>query len=251
MRLLCSARHIVGAFLALCSTLGYGSGIEIETKVYRLFEDGSFELLVLPTAGIETEANAFSPDVPLGQNASTVEAAAQMDPIIGASLEMGPLSLVPDQGGVTSVSVPLSVPVSESLLAGDRASAPEIPNEDEVAAGDRLRYELIVRNTSAFDVPAMALEIIEKIAPEVELLRAPAQPSAVWQLVSDVPTYQTEVLPSEADQEAMGPVQRLRLRNVQPLLAGMQLSVSYEVLVRGIEQQTELQDVPDISVEIR
>jgi hypothetical protein len=65
MRLLCSARHIVGAFLALCSALGYGSGIEIETKVYRLFEDGSFELLVLPTAGIETEGNAFSPDVSL------------------------------------------------------------------------------------------------------------------------------------------------------------------------------------------
>lgn len=236
MRLLCSARHIiVGAFLALCSSLGYGSGIEIETKVYRLFEDGSFELLVLPTAGIVTEANAFSADVPLGQNASEVEAVAQMDPSIGASPEVGSLSLVPDQRGVTSLPVPLSVPVSESLLAGVRASAPEIPNEDEVAAGDRLRYELIVRNTSAFDVPAMALEIIEKIAPEVELLRAPAPPSAVWELVSDLPTYQNEVLPGEADQEATGPAQRLRLRNVQPLLAGMQLSVSYEVLVRGIE----------------
>ena len=235
MHLLCLARHVVGALLALCSSLGYGSGIEIETKVYRLFEDGSFELLVLPTAGIETEANAFSADVRLGQNATTVGAVAQMDPIIGASLEVASLSLVPDQRGLTSVSVPLTVPVSESLLAGDRASAPEIPNADEVAAGDRLRYELIVRNTSAFDVPAMALEIIEIIAPEVELLRAPAPPSAVWELVSDLPTYQNEVLPGEADQEATGPAQRLRLRNVQPLLAGMQLSVSYEVLVRGIE----------------
>lgn len=235
MRLLCSAHHIVGAFLAICSTLGYGSGIEIETKVYRLFEDGSFELLVLPTAGIETEANASSPDVPLVQDASAVEAVTQMDSFVGASVEVGFLSLVPDQGGVTSVPVLLSVPVSESLQAGDRASAPEIPNVDEVAEGDWLRYELIVRNTSAFDVPAMALEIIEKIAPEVELLRAPAQPSAVWELVSDLPPYQNEVPLSEADQEPMEPAQKLRLRNVQPLLAGMQLSVSYEVLVRGIE----------------
>lgn len=249
MRLLCSARHIAGALLALCSTLGYGSAIEIETKVYRLFEDGSFERLVLPTTAIEPQANASSPH--LGQNTITVPAVAHTDPIISMGPEAGAMSLAADQRVATPQQVPVLVPVPESSLAGDRANSAEIPNADEVAVGDRLRYELIVRNTSAFDVPAMALEIIENIAAEVELFKAPAQPSEVWQLVPVVPAYQTAALPNGPDQEIVDPAQRLRLRNVQPLLAGMQLSFSYDVLVRGVEQEVDLQDVPDISLETR
>jgi hypothetical protein len=39
-----------------------------------------------------------------------------------------------------------------------------------VVVGDRLRYELIVRNTNDFTVPALALEVIEQLPPDVRLM---------------------------------------------------------------------------------
>ena len=150
------------------------TGIAIDTKVFRVAQDGTVEALKLEQdqPADEPEAAAVGDAVPLdappvltGQdhsNAQDNSAAQESSAAQAVNLDTAPLTEAVTSGGDPQAPSAVRIEAQQNeVIEGDALN--------RVTAGDRLRYELIVRNTNDFTVPALALEVIERLPPGVRL----------------------------------------------------------------------------------
>ena len=222
-----SKLFVLVLLLSLCSTRSLGAGIEVETTVQRVLADGSFETLEFPT---EDQATP-------GERASDLiqtEGSTGLNFQAGSERSFDVLSTAPEPSPAARAwNGNLPALVSES------ASVPSLlPDLDEVAVGDLLRYELRVHNANAFSVPAFALELIEHLPPGVTFVGLSAG-QADWSLQPSTPT-------AALDAEALTALQSsLRLHNTQILAAGAYSFFSYDVVVQApMEAELLEQEVP-------
>jgi hypothetical protein len=215
MRRFSSKLFLLVLLLSLCSARSLGAGIELETTVQRVLADGSFERLEFPT---EDQAS-------LGERASDpiqTEDSTASNFQAGGERSFDVLSTAPELSPAASAwNGNLQALVSES------ASVPSLlPDLDEVAVGDLLRYEIRVHNANAFSVPAFALELIEHLPPGVTFVGLSAG-QADWAIQPSTPT-------EGLDAEALAALQSsLRLHNSQILAAGAYSFFSYDVVVQA------------------
>ena len=128
--------------------------------------------------------------------------------------------------------------LSARILTPDASlAATPITGTNDIVAGDVLRYEITVSNETDFLVPALALDILEQIAPSVALTGYAQGHNNRWR-VERLPNLQS--LNSDSLRSATNPLasmetgssgQRLRLRNLEPLGVGGQLVFAYDVTV--------------------
>jgi hypothetical protein len=111
---------------------------------------------------------------------------------------------------------------------------------NSVVVGDRLRYELIVRNTNGFTVPALALEVIEQLPPDVRLMTEEEQLTngvakgwlvAVQPVLTEQPGGSAEAPSKAAKETDLGESQALHWLNTQALFPDGQMVLAYEVIV--------------------
>jgi len=156
MRRFSSKLFVLVLLLSLCSARSLGAGIEVETTVQRVLADGSFEALEFPTEGQASPGERASDPIQTEDStALNFQAGSERSfDVLGTAPELSPAASAWNGNLPALVSESASVP---SLL----------PDLDEVAVGDLLRYELRVHNANAFSVPAFALELIEHLPPGV------------------------------------------------------------------------------------
>jgi hypothetical protein len=148
------------------------AGIAIETKVFRVAEDGALEALELRRdhPADEVKAEASTDVAPLGLQQLPIGQELQKPQEMEAFVDPQPVSLIEASSAVANTA--------DSTLETDPEADAPAPQEqvlqgdvsNSVVVGDRLRYELIVRNTNDFTVPALALEVIERLPPDVRLM---------------------------------------------------------------------------------
>lgn len=199
---------------SFCSTKVLGAGIEIETTVMRVFEDGSFETLEFPAENRASVAEGTSDSI-------QVRGSSVLDFRTDSEMTFDVLGRLPEQNPVANA------------LDGDRLAALRelanvptlLPASDEVVADDLLRYTLQVHNANAFAVPAYGLELIEHLPPGVLFIGLSAG-QADWALRPSSPVDE----PVAGAQEARQPP--LRIHNTQILRAGARAFFSYDVVVQ-------------------
>lgn len=227
MRRFSSKLFVLVLLLSLCSARSLGAGIEVETTVQRVLSDGSFEALEFPTEGQASPGERASDPIQTEDStALNFQAGSERSfDVLGTAPELSPAASAWNGNLPALVSESASVP---SLL----------PDLDEVAVGDLLRYELRVHNANAFSVPAFALELIEHLPPGVTFVGLSAG-QADWALQPSTPT---EAL----DAEALAALQpSLRLHNTQILAAGAYSFFSYDVVVQSpVKAELLEQEVP-------
>ena len=205
-------RFFSSTAVGVCSARAPAAGVEIETTVHRVFEDGSFETLAFPSRLRRQFArkprsgatgHCFCLGIP-GRYCRHLTPSTELEQKLGAR-EPG--------SGV-------------SMLAGESANAAfALPAADEVAEGDVLRFELTIHNANSYAVPPFALEVIEHLPPGTTLIGV-STGAAEWALQ----------LPTPGDEQAAGlaPTQRtLRLQNTRALTAGQRSLFSYDVTVKS------------------
>ena len=224
------------------------AGIAIETKVFRVAEDGVLEALELepdPSANeakAETAADATAfgaPQIPDRQQ--------PQDSSKGLALTNPPMPADTQEASLAEASF-TGADVADSTIETDleadvkgwQDEVLEANISNRVVAGDRLRYEMIVRNTNDFTLPALALEVIERLPKDTQLVTeeeqltnemakgwlVAAQPALTEQRVGGEEaqlkgTYQADLYQPPA----------LHWSNAQALLPQHQMVLVYEVIV--------------------
>ncbi len=224
------------------------AGIAIETKVFRVAEDGVLEALELepdPSADeakAETAADATAfgaPQIPDRQQPQdSSEGLALTDLPMPAGTQGASLAEASFTGAdVADSTIETDL---EADVKGWQDEVLEANISNRVVAGDRLRYEVIVRNTNDFTVPALALEVIERLPKDTQLVTeekqltnemakgwlVAAQPALTEQRVGGEEaqlegTYQADLYQPPA----------LHWSNAQALLPQHQMVLVYEVIV--------------------
>jgi hypothetical protein len=218
------------------------AGIAIETKVFRVAEDGALEALELrrdhPADEVKVEA---STDVaPLGLQQLPIGQELQKPQEMEAFVDPQPVSLIEGSSAVanTADSTLETDPEADAPAPQEQVLQGDISNS--VVVGDRLRYELIVRNTNDFTVPALALEVIERLPPDVRLMTEEEQlingVAKGW-LVGAQPVL-TELSGGSEEAQSKAAIetdldesQALHWLNTQALLPDGQMVLAYEVIV--------------------
>lgn len=197
----------------VCSARALAAGVEIETTVQRVFEDGSFETLAFPSqaqASVREEAAAPVQQGVVSALEFRADTVVTFD-LLSTESEQKLGAREPDSGA--------------SMLAGESAnSAVALPASDEVAQGDVLRYELTIHNANSYAVPPFALEVIEHLPPGTTFIGL-STGAAEWALQL--------AAPGDGQTAGLASTQRtLRLQNTQALTAGQRSLVSYDVTVQ-------------------
>ena len=175
--------------------------VELQTRVYRLSVDGSVEEL------------DFSGSV------SGTEAASRPDPNISDS--------EPEQtdGAVEDSSVFVVKPEPVKVQ----------PSKAEVAAGDALRYELVIHNKSQFTIPALALELSENLPAEVELLTIRSADNEGWLFEPITPFLNvSKGGDSPVAANVAAALRAIRIKNASAIMPGEQRLFAYEVTVNEL-----------------
>lgn len=214
------------------------TGIVIDTRVYRVEDDGVLVALRLAQEPIVEEPvlKAVAEAKP-SVRPPEPEAIVQEDLVTRNPIEAGwavAPSAIADLAIDDSQTVGVEGPDAEArdVRAWD-AEAPDAEVSDRVTPGDILRYELIVRNTNDFTVPALALEVIEQLADGVQLMSSEEQLSngeaKGWLMVKEAEVTTTEEVyipePSEAG--------TVRWQNTRALAPDDQMVLEYDVTVIG------------------
>ena len=116
-------------------------------------------------------------------------------------------------------------------------SVSEQSGQSRISAGDILRYVISVSNETDFVVPALALQISEKIAPGVSLWRYSSEQSARWDIEprQHAETSDRDKIRSGVDAPKSilmaSNLKQLRLQNLAPLEVGGQMTFAYDVIV--------------------
>ena len=116
-------------------------------------------------------------------------------------------------------------------------SVSEQSGQSRISAGDILRYVISVSNETDFVVPALALQISEKIAPGVSLWRYSSEQSARWDIEprQHAETSDRDKIRSGVDAPKFilmaSNLKQLRLQNLAPLEVGGQMTFAYDVIV--------------------
>jgi len=116
-------------------------------------------------------------------------------------------------------------------------SVSEQSGQSRISAGDILRYVISVSNETDFVVPALALQISEKIAPGVSLWRYSSEQSARWDIEpkQHAETSDRDKIRSGVDAPKFilmaSNLKQLRLQNLVPLEVGGQMTFAYDVIV--------------------
>jgi hypothetical protein len=218
------------------------AGITIETKVFRVAEDGALEALELKRdhPADETKAEASTDVAPLGLQQVPNGQELQKPQEVEAFVDPQPVSLIEGSSAVanTADSTLETDPEADAPAPQEQVLQGDISNS--VVVGDRLRYELIVRNTNDFTVPALALEVIERLPPDVRLMTEEEQlingVAKGW-LVGAQPVL-TELSGGSEEAQSKAAIetdldesQALHWLNTQALLPDGQMVLAYEVIV--------------------
>ena len=116
-------------------------------------------------------------------------------------------------------------------------SVSEQSGQSRISAGDILRYVISVSNETDFVVPALALQISEKIAPGVSLWRYSSEQSARWDIEprqhAEAPDRDKIRSGVDAPKSILmaSNLKQLRLQNLAPLEVGGQMTFAYDVIV--------------------
>lgn len=228
------------------------TGIAIETKVFRVAEDGSLEALELER-DYQTDDPVVQPNADGGHvndqyRLNEKETPELRDEITLAGGRMSGNEPVSSSAGVLMTVAVAVDGISEAVPEADTEAQQDDVLESSasrrVVAGDRLRYELIVRNTNKFTVPALELEVIEQLPPDVQLLTeegqlsnlvatgrvAAAQPAVVVQSAGGIDAEADTEAEAERGPELHEP-RALHWVNAQALLPGSEMVLTYEVVV--------------------
>jgi hypothetical protein len=199
---------------SLCGAKTYGAGIEVETTVQRVLDDGSFETLAFPSQDpLPPVEKASDPIQTAVSPALEVQAGSEMpDDLLGPVPEQNPAAIASDRG------------VPEQTR--ETANVAPLPALNRVAVGELLRYELRLHNANRFAVPAYGLELIEQLPPGVTFVGLSAG-QGDWAVQPSAPAEVLDAKASDARQPS------LRLRNTQRLPAGAHSFFSYDVVVQA------------------
>ena len=218
------------------------AGITIETKVFRVAEDGALEALELRRdhPADETKAEASTDVAPLGLQQVPNGQELQKPQEVEAFVDPQPVSLIEGSSAVanTADSTLETDPEADAAAPQERVLQGDVANS--VVVGDRLRYELIVRNTNDFTVPALALEVIEQLPPDVRLMTEEEQLTkgvakgwlvAAQPVLIGQPGGSAEAQSKAATEKVLDESQALHWLNTQALLPDGQMVLAYEVIV--------------------
>jgi hypothetical protein len=218
------------------------AGIAIETKVFRVAEDGALEALELRRdhPADEVKAEASTDVAPLGLQQLPIGQELQKPQEMEAFVDPQPVSLIEGSSAVANTADSTSETDSEADAPAPQEQVLQGDISNSVVVGDRLRYELIVRNTNDFTVPALALEVIERLLPDVRLMTEEEQlingVAKGW-LVGAQPVL-TELSGDSEEAQSKAAIdtdldesQALHWLNTQALLPDGQMVLAYEVIV--------------------
>jgi hypothetical protein len=188
----------------------------------------------------EVKAEASTDVAPLGLQQLPNGQELQKPQEMGAFVDPQPVSLIEGSSAVanTADSTLETDPEADAPAPQEQVLQGDISNS--VVVGDRLRYELIVRNTNDFTVPALALEVIERLPPDVRLMTEEEQlingVAKGW-LVGAQPVL-TELSGGSEEAQSKAAIetdldesQALHWLNTQALLPDGQMVLAYEVIV--------------------
>ena len=218
------------------------AGIAIETKVFRVAEDGALEALELRRdhPADEVKAEASTDVAPLGLQQLPNGQELQKSQEMGAFVDPQRVSLVEAPSAVANTADFTLESDLDEEVAPPREQVLQGVVANSVVVGDRLRYELIVRNTNDFTVPALALEVIEQLPPDVRLMTEEEQLSkgvakgwlvGAQSLLTGQPGGSEEVQSKAAIATDLDESQALHWLNTQALLPDGQMVLAYEVIV--------------------
>ena len=190
------------------------ASVDVQTTVYRLMAGGALAELDFTRPVPRRDLMARESDQ-VDRKSPKV-----LNPIASAGIGTPQLT-------ATSSESPVTVNELEPVTA--------LPEPNQVALGDVLRYELIVHNGTQFTIPTLALQIREHLAFGAELSAASSLGNADWHF--EAVAVASSNFPSGfdgSDELALVGPRTFTLTNLKPLIAGERRRFAYDVVVKQL-----------------